>query len=213
MIRNNLALKEQVDSEVINIVYEPTYDESIPVACSFTDQIHLAYKSYVGRFDKGKERISNRTVKQCHYCQNFFAKNDDAMKNHLSICGVKEGITCSFDNGQILDYQDNFKDQGDLPFSVYFDFETTTGNAVFFDPKMYVVIYCQIYTLHQSLNLEKIVIYRSFQQTLSQIYDLSHLKNEHAAFFDAVTYQQLKDAASNIISRKKIYLFGQTIFG
>ena len=61
----------------INIVYEPIFDEKIPVPCFFTDQIFLAYRSYIGRFDKGKERISNRIVKQYHYCEKSFAKNDE----------------------------------------------------------------------------------------------------------------------------------------
>ena len=77
----------------------------------------------------------NRTVRQCHYCQNFFAKNYDQMQKHLSICPATGGITYSFDNSQIIDYQDNYKYIGDLPFTVYFDFETTTGNSVFFDSK------------------------------------------------------------------------------
>ena len=55
------------------------------------------------------------------------------MQKDLPICAAKEGITYSFDNAQIIDYQDNFKYMGDVPFSVYFDFETTTGDAVFFD--------------------------------------------------------------------------------
>ena len=71
------------------------------------------------------------------------------MKKHLSICGARQGITYSFDNSQILNYQDHFKYQVDLLFSVYFDFETTMGNAVFFNPRMYVVSYCQIYTFLQ----------------------------------------------------------------
>lgn len=136
MLRHELARKEQRDFDVINVVYEPNYDDGTSVPCYFADQIHLACKNYGSKFDKGKERISNSRVKQCHYCQIFFAKNDEAMKKHLSICGAREGITCSFDNGQSLNYQDHFKYQGDLLFSVYFDFETTTGNAVFFDPKM-----------------------------------------------------------------------------
>ena len=145
-IRNNLWKKEKIDFTTINIVYEPSFDENVPVICNFTDQIHTAYKSYIGRFDKGKERLSNRTIRQCYYCQNYFAKNKEMMKKHRLVCTAKEGITCSFDNGQILDYQENFKYQGDLPFFVYFDFETTTGNAVFFDPVMYVISYCQIFT-------------------------------------------------------------------
>ena len=91
------------------------------------------------------------------------------MQKHLSVCTAKEGITYSFDNSQIIDYQDNFKYMGDVPFSVYFDFETTTGDAAFFDSKMYIVSYCLIFTLNKSLNMDKIVIYRSFQQTLQQL--------------------------------------------
>ena len=44
---------------------------------------------------------------------------------------------------------------GDAPFTASFDFETTTGNAVFLYPKMYVLSHCQIYAFHPNLNLEK----------------------------------------------------------
>ena len=125
------------------------------------------------------------------------------MKKYLSICTAKEGITCSFDKAQILDYQDNFKYLGDVSFTVYFDFETTSGHAVFFDTVMYAVSYCQIYTFHPELNLGKIVTYRNFQQKPQEIYDLSHFKSEHVPFFDKVTLRQLKDAASAVLSRKK----------
>ena len=68
------------------------------------------------------------------------------MENHLSICSAKEGITYAFDNGQTLNYQNKFKYMGDLPFTVYFDFETMTGgNSTFFNPTVYVMSYCQIY--------------------------------------------------------------------
>ena len=49
------------------------------------------------------------------------------MKKHLSICTAREGRTYAFDNGQITNIQDNFRYMGDLPFSVYFNFETATG--------------------------------------------------------------------------------------
>ena len=55
------------------------------------------------------------------------------MKKHLSICAAEEGIAYSFENGQITDYQDNFKYMGDAPFFVYFNFETTASDSVFFD--------------------------------------------------------------------------------
>ena len=58
------------------------------------------------------------------------------MEKHLSICSAKEGITYAFGNGQIINYQNNFKYLGDLPFTVYFDFETTIGgNSAFYQLK------------------------------------------------------------------------------
>lgn len=57
------------------------------------------------------------------------------MNHHLSVCAAKAGVTYSFDNGKIIDYQDNYKFMGDIPFSVYFDFDTTTGSVVFFYAK------------------------------------------------------------------------------
>ena len=108
------------------------------------------------------------------------------MKKHLSICAAKEGIAYSFENGQIIDYQDSFKYLGDAPFFVYFNFETTTNDSVFFDSKMCVISYCQIYSFHPALNLDKIVIYRSFQQTPEEIFDLDNFKPEHLPFLDNV---------------------------
>ena len=89
---------------------------------------------------------------------------------------------------------------GDVPFMVYFNFETTTGSSVFLDPKMYVISYCQIYSFHPSLNLDKVVIFRSFQQAANEIYDISHFKHEHVPFFNKTTFYQLKDAASAVLA-------------
>ena len=68
---------------------------------------------------------------------------------------------------------------------------------------MYVISYCQIYSFHPSLNLDKIVIFRSFQQKADEIYNLSHFKREHAPFFNKTTFYQLKDAATAVLAREK----------
>ena len=62
-------------------------------------------------------------------------------------------IIYTFENGKIISFQSNLKYLGDVPFTVYYDFEITTGDIVFSDPKMFVVSYCRIYTVHPSLNL------------------------------------------------------------
>ena len=68
---------------------------------------------------------------------------------------------------------------------------------------MYVVSCCEIYSFHPSLIFDKIVIFRSYQQTSEQIYDLCRFKNEHIAFFNKTTFSQLKDAASAVLAHEK----------
>ena len=186
IINHELARKEKVELTPIEIVYEPIYDENVPAPCYFTDKIHLTYRSYIGKNIKGKKKVGHPTVRQCPYCKKFFAKSEENMKNHIRVCATKEGISYCFKNGEIISFQDNFKYLGDVPFPLYFDFELSTGDTAFFEPKMFVVSYCQIYSFHPSLNLEKIVIFRNFQQSTKEIYDLSHV-----VFFDRTTFYQL----------------------
>ena len=81
----------------------------------------------------------------------FLCKLKDAMEIHIKVCVGKEGIVYTFKKGKIISFQDNFKYLRDVPFTVYFDFETTTGNVVFLDPKMFFASYFQIYLFHPSL--------------------------------------------------------------
>ena len=201
--RHELAPKEKKEFTPINIIYEPVLNDKIPIPCFFTDQIHLAYRSYIAVVQKEKENIHSRTVKQCYYCESFFAMNEESMQSHLQVCAAKEGITYALDNGQILSFQENFKYLGDVPFTVSFDFETATTDSVFFDPKMFVISYYQIYSFHPALNLDKTVIFRSFQQSADEVCDLSHFEKEHVAFFNKATFYQLKDAASAVLARQK----------
>ena len=103
----------------------------------------------------------------------------------------------------MISFQDNFKYLGDVPFTVYFDSETTKGDSIFHDPKMFVISYYQIYAFHPSLNLNKIVIFRSFQQKADETYNLDHFWEEHISHFDGVTFHQLKDAATTVLLREK----------
>ena len=77
------------------------------------------------------------------------------------------------------------------------------GDGIFEDPKMFVVSYCQIYLFHPDLNLDKIVIFRSFQEKAEEIYDLRHFRHEQVPYFDKITFYRLKDAATAILAREK----------
>ena len=88
--------------------------------------------------------MGHLTVRKCPCCEKLFARNNENMKKHTKVCSAKEGITYCFNNGEIISSQDNFKYLGDVPFIVFFDFETTTDNIAFFDLKIFAVSYCQI---------------------------------------------------------------------
>ena len=165
----------------------------------------VAYRSHVGKIVDGKEKILHPTCRQCPFCENVFAKSTLAMKKHTKVCAAKEGITYTFDNGDIISFQDNFKYMGDVPFTVYFDFEITKGNAVFLCKNVlfHVVPYCQIYAFHPSLNLKKIVIFRSFQQSADEIYSRNHFNQEHVAFLIKQHFFSLKRLLQLFWSVKK----------
>ena len=77
--------------------------------------------------------------------------------------------------------------KGDLPFVLYFDFETTAPTDNCFDPeqkKMFVVSYVLIVAFHTALilnlnpfilNLNRIIIQRTYAHSLQQVTTLDYL--------------------------------------
>ena len=80
MVNHELTRTKKIEFVPIQTVYEPIYDDHVPVPCYFIDKIHLAYRSYIGKNIKRKEKTIHYTVKQCPYCENFFVKSDEIIK-------------------------------------------------------------------------------------------------------------------------------------
>ena len=131
-----------------------------------------------------KKYMESRITRQCHYCNNYSVKSEKKMKEHLSCCSGKAGFTFSFDNGKVIDHQDHFSNLGDLPFAIYFDFERTAGNVVFFDTKMYVVSYSIVVAFHPDLSLPRINTFRSYDQSFSSLMSPAHFYVQDFNFFD-----------------------------
>ena len=74
VLRKDLQRKESAEFIPIDIVYEPSFDLNVPVLCYFCSNIHLAYQSFILIFKNGKEKIANRTVRQCHYCNDYLQR-------------------------------------------------------------------------------------------------------------------------------------------
>ena len=68
---------------------------------------------------------------------------------------------------------------------------------------MFVIRYCQIYTFHTDFKLDKIIIFRSFEETEEEIYSLDHISQAHTSYFDSVTFNQLRDAAPKVLGDEK----------
>ena len=48
------------------------------------------------------------------------------------------------------------------------------------------------------------VTFKSFQQKAEEICSLDHFSQEHVRFFDAATFSQMRDAATNVLIKQKL---------
>ena len=209
LLRSNLKYSEKKNLSPIDIVYEPTLNTEKPIECFFTDEIHLGFNTSYDKFVRGnKKKVKCHNTKQCPYCNNFFMKAEKKMLEHINSCAGQAGFSFSFDNGKIINYQDNFKKIGDLPFAVYYDFETTAGRVVFLDAKIYVASYCIIIAFHPDLNLPCLYIYRSYDQSNKDLTSLHHFDAAQRNFFyfsenfNLKTLKQLQNATLAVENKK-----------
>ena len=209
LLRSNLNYSEKKNLLLIDIVYEPTLNTEKPIECFFADEIHLGFNTSYDKFVRGnKKKIKCHNTKQCPYCNNFFMKAEKKMLEHINSCAGQAGFSFSFDNGKIINYQDNFKKIGDLPFAVYYDFETTAGRVVFLDAKIYVASYCIIIAFHPDLNLPCLYIYRSYDQSNKDLTSLHHFDAAQRNFFyfsenfNLKTLKQLQNATLAVENKK-----------
>ena len=118
----------------------------------------------------------------------------------------------NFNNQNLISYQDNFCDKGDIPLVIYFDFETTAPTDNCFDPeqkKMFVVSYVMIVTFHPELKLNRIIIQRSYAHSIEQLTSLNYFTQEQINFIDHTLSKMLKDMAFDVSKRKCKNSMGQ----
>ena len=109
LLRTKLERFEKKDLLSIDFVYEPNLDIVKPIYCYFTPETHMAFNTCYDKIVRGsKKRLNTNSTRQCPYCNNFFIKSPKKMKEHISCCAGQAGFNFSFDNGNIINYQDNF---------------------------------------------------------------------------------------------------------
>ena len=192
----------------IDIIYKPTRRIEIEPFCYFSEDNLKAYSSLHTEAE-GLRRAHK--VYQCYYCNKFYIDKQHH-KRHLETCSGKPGIIYNFNNQCLISYQDNFKNKGDLPFAIYFDFETTAPTDNQLDPeqkKMFVVSYVMIVAFQPALKLERIILYRSFAHSLEQLTNLDYLTREQITFIEPYLIKMLKDIAFEASKRKSKTSLGQ----
>ena len=141
---------------------------------------------------------------QCYYCNKFFIQ-ETRQKRHTANFSGRPGVFYNFNNQNLISYQDNFYAKVDVPFAIYFDFETTALTDNCLDPeqkKMFVVSYVMIVAFHPELKLDRIIIQRSFAHSIEQLTKLNYFTQEQITFIDQSLIKILKDMAFEVAKRR-----------
>ena len=127
-------------------------------------------------------------------------------EKHLKVCGKKPRVVYDFTLKNIVTFEENLKYYGDLPFSVYADFETTAPTQDHLTPenkKMFAVSYSLIFAWHPKLNLPRQMVVRGYNHTLDELSNLEYLTAEKLALRNQTTTHQLKDCVVNVLSKRR----------
>lgn len=126
------------------------------------------------------------------YRSHYFVRKDK-YDRHIQNCTGIPGILYNIDTQNLIAFENNLKYKGDLTFVAYYDFETTDPTDLYLDPKnveMYDTSYVNIFDFHLDLQLDKIIIKRSFAHDLSKLANLGYLNRDVLSFVDSVTIKQ-----------------------
>ena len=127
-------------------------------------------------------------------------------ERHIKFCSGKPGIVYNFNIQNIVTFEDNIKYQGDLPFTIYADFETTAPNCDFSSPEnntMFAASYALVIAWHPKLNLPRQCVVKGYNHTLEKLTDVSYLTEEQLCLRKQITTEQFRDAAVTVSHKKK----------
>ena len=166
----------------------------------YSTDLSKAYRNSCGT----AEKVFHGYAFECYYCGKYFA-GADKQNRHIESCSGIPGVVYNFNNQNLVAFEDNFKSKDDLPFALYFDFETTAATDNCFDPeqtKMFVVSYALIVCFHPKLNIPKIILERSYKHSINELASIDYLTIDQKNFADQKLVSQLRDAAFEVNTRQ-----------
>ena len=181
-----LIENQKKQRKLFNIIYKPTKKIEIEPVCYFSTDIAKAYSSLHSKGKRGLTR--SHQAFQCFYCNRFFIV-EARQKRHMENSSGKPGVVYNFNNQCLISYRDNFQNKGDIPFTIFFNFETTATTDNFLDPeqkKMFAVSYVMIVAFHPALKLDQIIIYRSFAHPIEPLTTLNFSQGNKSVLLNRI---------------------------
>ena len=186
----------------VNILYIPIKKEDDVIKCYFTDDLKNAYRAL---YLKSSQTRAANTLYECFYCNEFWV-GKSRFEKHTRVCGKKPGVVYDFNLKNIVTLEDNFKYRGDVPFSVYADFETTAPTDDYLNPEnkaMFAVSYSLSFAWHPKLSLPRETVVRGYNHSLEELSDMSYLTSEQLTMRNQRTIHQLRDLIRDVHLRKR----------
>ena len=201
VVKNSFSKLQRREFQPVDIIYAPTKNIEILPVCYYAVDISNAYTAL---YSEGEKIRTALTLYECYYCNKFFRRKRKA-ENHLKVCNGKPGIVYNFCSQTLTSFEDNFKSRGDVPFTIYFDFETTSPtNADWLNPedkKMFVVSYVIVVAFHPFFDFERILVQRSVSHPKKELISVNYLSAEQFAFKTKEIIKQLYDQAILVSKR------------
>ena len=201
VVKNSFSKQQRREFQPVDIIYVPTKNIAILPVCYYTVDISNAYNAL---YSKGKKTCRALTLHECYYCNKFF-KDKGKAENHLKVCSGKPGIVYNFCSESLTSFEDNFKSKGDVPFTIYFGFETTSPTDADWlnpeDKKMFVVSYVIVVAFHPFFNFERIIVQRSVSHPKKELISVNYLSAEQFLFKTKEIIKQLYDQAILVSKR------------
>ena len=110
----------------------------------------------------------------------------------------RPGYVYNFNTQSLLTFEENLKYRGDIPLVAYISFETTVPTDECLDPenrKMFAVSCVIIFAFHPDLDIDHVIIERSFGQSRKKLTILNYLICEQLDFKGNKTLLQLRECA------------------
>ena len=108
----------------IDIIYKPVKKWNDIIDFYFSIDLASAYRA---EYSTGKS-LRHARAYQCYYCSSYYIKKARYRK-HIEKCSAILGVVYNFTNRNLVSFEDNIGNKGDLPLIPYIDFEFSHPRA------------------------------------------------------------------------------------